>query len=308
RHLHPGMLIVLESTTHPGTTDDVLRPLLEESGLRAGLDFSLAFSPDRVDPGNPVHGVRNTPKVVGGYTPACTDRAARFYGRFVDTVVQARGTREAEMAKLLENTYRHVNIALVNEFAQFSRDVGVDVWDAIRCAATKPFGFEAFYPGPGVGGHCLPLDPNVAATTSPSGRPFRFVALAREINHGMPRYVARRVQDLLNRQRRAINGADVLLLGVTYKADVSDERDSPAQDVARALLDLGARVSYADPYVGEWSIDGRRIPRVTSVREAMREAHVTVLLQKHAEYDVPLLRQAKLLFDTCGVVAGAERL
>ncbi|MCU1677948.1 MAG: wbpA [Frankiales bacterium] len=309
RHIHPGMLVVLESTTYPGTTDEVLRPILEESGLRAGVDFSLAFSPERIDPGNAKYGLSNTPKVVGGFSPSCTERAAKLYGLFVDTVVEARGTREAEMSKLLENTYRQVNIALVNEIATFSRQLGVDIWDTIRCASTKPFGFQAFYPGPGVGGHCIPIDPSyLSYRVRQLGFPFRFAELAQEINDGMPRFVARRVQDLLNREQRAINGSHVLLLGVTYKADISDERESPAEDVARALLEMGAHVTYADPYVEEWIVDGRSIPRVTAVREAMQEAHVTVLLQRHAAYDIGMLQQAKLLFDTRGVVPGSERL
>ncbi|WP_344598860.1 nucleotide sugar dehydrogenase, partial [Actinomadura vinacea] len=190
-HLTPGALVVLESTTYPGTTDEVLRPLLEEgSGLTAGTDFHLAFSPERIDPGNPVYGVANTPKIVGGLTPACATTAAALYGKFVDRVVQAKGTREAEMAKLLENTYRHVNIALVNEMAVFCHELGIDLWDAIDCAATKPFGFQPFRPGPGVGGHCIPIDPNYLSYKVRSlGYPFRFVELAQEINDRMPRYI-----------------------------------------------------------------------------------------------------------------------
>lgn len=240
-HLHPGMLVVLESTTYPGTTDEVVRPILEERGLVAGTDFYLVFSPERIDPGNPIYGVKNTPKVVGGQTPACAERAAAFYGRFVDTVVTARGTREAEMAKLLENTYRHVNIALVNEMAKFCEELGVDLWDVIRCAATKPFGFQPFYPGPGVGGHCIPIDPNyLSYKVRTLGYPFRFVELAQEINNGMPAYVVRRAQDILNKHGKPVHGSTVLLLGVTYKPDIADQRESPATAVARHLLDLGA--------------------------------------------------------------------
>jgi nucleotide sugar dehydrogenase len=180
KHLHPGMLVVLESTTYPGTTEEVVQPILEESGLRAGIDFELAFSPERIDPGNAVWGMKNTPKVVGGITPEATEKAAQFYGRFVDTVVKAKGTREAELAKLLENTYRHVNIALMNELVEFSNLLDVDLWDAINCASTKPFGFQAFYPGPGVGGHCIPIDPNYLShhVKTVVSRPFRFVELA----------------------------------------------------------------------------------------------------------------------------------
>ncbi|MFD0537821.1 nucleotide sugar dehydrogenase [Actinomadura luteofluorescens] len=228
RHLEPGTLVVLESTTYPGTTEEVVRPILEKSGLVAGEEFHLAFSPERIDPGNPVYGVRNTPKIVGGLTPACASAASAFYGKFVDQVVEAKGTREAEMAKLLENTYRHVNIALVNEMAVFCNELGIDLWDAIDCAATKPFGFQAFRPGPGVGGHCIPIDPNYLSYKVRSlGYPFRFVELAQEINDRMPRYVAERAQQLLNREGRALKGARVLLLGVTYKADIADQRESP---------------------------------------------------------------------------------
>src|SRR3954454_6018616 len=255
RHLRPGMLVVLESTTYPGTTDEVVRPLLEKlSGLTAGIDFHLAFSPERIDPGNERFGPRNTPKVVGGYTRNCADRVAAFYGRFVDTVVRTKGTREAETAKLLENTYRHVNIALVNEMARFCHELGVDLWDVIRAASTKPFGFQAFHPGPGVGGHCIPIDPNYLShnVRSRLGYPFRFVELAQEINATMPAYVARRAQNLLNADGIAMHGASVLLLGVTYKANIADRRESPATPLARHLLGLGARLSFHDPYVEEW--------------------------------------------------------
>ncbi|MGH8964026.1 MAG: nucleotide sugar dehydrogenase, partial [Actinomycetes bacterium] len=219
RHVKPGTLVVLESTTYPGTTDEVVRPILETSGLVAGEEFHLAFSPERIDPGNPVYGMKNTPKVVGGLTPEATQHAAALYGRFVDTVVVAKGAREAEMAKLLENTYRHINIALVNEMARFCHELDIDLWDVIRLAKTKPFGFQAFYPGPGVGGHCIPIDPNYLShnVRSRLGYPFRFVELAQEINATMPAYVARRAQDILNEDAKAMRGSRVLLLGVTYK-------------------------------------------------------------------------------------------
>src|SRR5580704_8428467 len=210
-----GCTVILESTTYPGTTDEIVRPILEKaSGLTAGIGFHLAFSPERIDPGNETYGIRNTPKVVGGITPACTEAAADFYGQVCDTVVRAKSAREAEMAKLLENTYRHVNIALVNEMAIFSHELGVDLWDAIRCAATKPFGFQAFYPGPGIGGHCIPIDPNyLSHRVRTLGYPFRFVELAQEINDRMPDYVVDRAVWLLNDQKKALNGALVLLAG-----------------------------------------------------------------------------------------------
>jgi nucleotide sugar dehydrogenase len=307
RHLTPGTLVVLESTTYPGTTEEVVRPILEESGLAAGEEFHLAFSPERIDPGNPVYGVANTPKIVGGLTPACAGAAAGFYGKFVDRVVQAKGTREAEMAKLLENTYRHVNIALVNEMAVFCHELDIDLWDAIACAATKPFGFQAFRPGPGVGGHCIPIDPNYLSYKVRSlGYPFRFVELAQEINARMPRYVVERAQALLNREGLAMKGATVLLLGVTYKADIADQRESPARPVAARLRKLGAELVFHDPYVKSWEVDGEAVPRARGLQVALAHADLAIILADHAEYDAMLTRHAKLLFDTRGSTRAVE--
>ena len=308
--LRPGTLVVLESTTWPGTTDEVVRPILEESGLRAGVDFHLAFSPERIDPGNPKYGVRNTPKVVGGYTEACRERACAFYSRFIERVVPVSGTREAEMAKLLENTYRHVNIALVNEMAIFCDELGVNLWEAIEAAATKPFGFRKFLPGPGVGGHCIPVDPSyLSYTVRKLGYPFRFVELAQEINERMPSYVVTRVQRLLNRARKPVNGSHVVLLGVTYKPDISDTRETPAVPVAEALLELGADLSYCDPFVKEWSVKGRVIPRRESLEEAVEEADVAVLLQQHSAFDLDTVeRKARLVLDTRGVLTESDRV
>jgi UDP-N-acetyl-D-glucosamine dehydrogenase len=307
RLLKPGMLIVLESTTYPGTTDEVVRPVLEKaSGLTAGVEFSLAFSPERIDPGNPRYGIRNTPKVVGGHTPSCTEAAARFYGQFCDQVVRARSAREAEMAKLLENTYRHVNIALVNEMAIFCHELGVDLWDAIRCAATKPFGFQAFFPGPGVGGHCIPIDPNyLSYKVRTLGYPFRFVELAQEINSRMPGYVVDRAAELLNRNAKPLNGAHVLLLGVTYKKDVADQRESPVQVIGRKLRARSAVLTYHDPYVDEWSLDGEAVRRAGQLDSEITGADLVILLQDHAAYDFDRLsRDARLLLDTRGRVTG----
>ncbi|GAA3947356.1 nucleotide sugar dehydrogenase [Actinomadura viridis] len=312
RHLSPGMLVVLESTTYPGTTEEVVRPILETSGLTAGADFHLAFSPERIDPGNPEYGLANTPKIVGGLTPACANTAAAFYGKLVENVVLARGTREAEMAKLLENTYRHVNIALVNEMAIFCHELGIDLWDAISCASTKPFGFQAFFPGPGVGGHCIPIDPNYLSYKVRSlGYPFRFVELAQEINSRMPRYVVERAQHLLNRDGKALMGARVLLLGVTYKPDIADQRESPARHVAARLRALGADVSYHDPYVREWRVEGEPVPRAPHLRPALAEADLTIVLTDHAEYTTDTVSDhARLVFDTRGSsrLTGADRL
>ncbi|HTU72982.1 MAG TPA: nucleotide sugar dehydrogenase [Trebonia sp.] len=301
RLLRAGTAVILESTTYPGTTDEIVRPMLEKAtGLTAGIDFSLAFSPERIDPGNGVYGVRNTPKVVGGITPACTEAAAAFYSRVCDTVVRAKTAREAEMAKLLENTYRHVNIALVNEMAIFCHELGVDLWDSIRCAATKPFGFQAFYPGPGVGGHCIPIDPNYLSykVRTELSYPFRFVELAQEINSRMPGYVVDRAAEILNSDAKPLNGARVLLLGVTYKKDIADQRESPARPIARKLLQRGAVLSYHDPYVDDWSVDGKQIPRAES---PTAESDLTILLQAHSSYDLAgIAARAHLLFDTRG--------
>ena len=313
RQLRPGMLVVLESTTYPGTTDEVVRPILEQSGLVAGVDFHLAFSPERIDPGNHEFGPRNTPKVVGGHTPPCTARAAAFYGRFIETVVTTKGTREAETAKLLENTYRHINIALVNEMARFCHQLGIDLWDVIRAASSKPFGFQAFYPGPGVGGHCIPIDPNYLShnVRNKLGYPFRFVELAEEINATMPAYVAHRAQNILNEGGLPTNGSRVLLLGVTYKANIADQRESPADPLARALVSLGAKVMYHDPYVKEWTKAGVDVLRADDLDAAVGEADLVILVQNHAVYDVDRLAGlAKRFFDTRGATShpGAYRL
>ncbi|MBA2955562.1 nucleotide sugar dehydrogenase [Nocardioides sp. MAH-18] len=313
-HLTAGTLVVLESTTYPGTTEEVLGPILEEgSGLRVGVPdgLALAFSPERVDPGNPTFGIHNTPKVVGGATEECSRRAAEFYGRLAETVVVAKGTREAEMSKLLENTYRQVNIALVNEMARFSHELSIDFWDVIRLARTKPFGFQAFYPGPGVGGHCIPIDPNYLShrVQEQLGYPFRFVELAQEINSGMPRYVAQRIQSLLNERSLPVKGAKILLLGVTYKPDIADQRESPAIPLARLLLSMGAEVSYADPHVAQWLVEGTN--RADDPALAAAEADITVLLQQHRDFDVDAIAdKARCLFDLRGVTAGenVERL
>ncbi|MFI9748520.1 nucleotide sugar dehydrogenase [Streptomyces collinus] len=309
-HLTAGTLVVLESTTYPGTTDEVVRPRLEAGGLRVGIDFHLAFSPERIDPGNPSFGLENTPKVVGGITADCTKAARALYERFVNRVVEAKGTREAEMAKLLENTYRHVNIALVNEMSMFCREIGVDLWDAIRCASTKPFGFAPFHPGPGVGGHCIPIDPNYLSYKVRSlGIPFRFVELAQEINQRMPVHVVNRAADLLNDQGKAVRGSRVLLLGVTYKPDISDQRESPALAVAENLLARGAELVYFDPRVEDWQVAGAPVERAGDYLAAAEAADLTILLQPHREIDLDeLADRARALFDTRGKSADHPRV
>ena len=313
-HLRHGTLVCLESTTYPGTTDEVVRPILEASGLVAGVDFHLAFSPERIDPGNQNFGPRNTPKVIGGHTADCTRAAADFYSRFVNTVVKTKGTREAEMAKLLENTYRHVNIALVNEMAQFCHDLNIDLWDVINAAATKPFGFQSFRHGPGVGGHCIPIDPNYLShnVRTKLGYSFRFVELAQEINNSMPAYVARRVQELLNSDCKAVRGASVLLLGVTYKPNIADVRESPAAPLAKRLIAAGAQVGFHDPHVKNWAVAGRDLTSEFDVYQAAADADICVLLQNHREYDVDELATCSRRFlDTRGVArpsVAVERL
>lgn len=305
RNVKSGQLVVLESTTWPGTTEEVIVPILEEaSGLSAGNDFFVAFSPERIDPGNPTWGVKNTPKIVGGVNEASTKAASALYGRFIDTVVLARGTREAETAKLLENTYRHVNIALVNEMAKFCHELDIDLWDVIRCAATKPFGFQPFYPGPGVGGHCIPIDPSYLGyrVKAQLGYPFRFVELAQEVNASMPGYVISRIQELLNSQGLPVKEAKVLLLGVTYKPDIADQRESPAVPIAIRLEQLGAKVSYHDPLVTEWDLEGESMKSVDDIDSAIKAADIVVLLQSHRQYQPDsIASESKAFLDTRGV-------
>ncbi len=311
RNLTPGMLVILESTTYPGTTDEVVRPKLEAGGLVAGQDFHLAFSPERIDPGNATFGAKNTPKVVGGHTPGCSEAAASFYGSFVDTVVRAKGTREAETAKLLENTYRHINIALVNEMTRFCHELGIDLWDVIDAASSKPFGFQAFYPGPGVGGHCIPIDPNYLShnVRARLGYPFRFVELAQEINSQMPAYVVGRAQDILNDLGKPMKGSTVLLLGVTYKPNIADQRESPAVPLAKQLLAKGAVVRYHDPYVTQWGALGDSATRVEDPATGAADADLTILVQNHRDYDVDAIAAAaQALFDTRGVVTEGEKV
>ncbi|MFC8504790.1 nucleotide sugar dehydrogenase [Streptomyces sp. NPDC057411] len=300
--LRPHTTVLLESPVPPGTTEGPFRELLEAgSGLRAGRDFHLAYSPGRLDPGSRTHGFAGTPKVIGGLTPACTESAATFYGRLTDKVVRARGPREAETVKLLETNFRHVNIALVNEMAVLCHELGVDLWDVIRCAETKPFGFQAFRPGPGVGGHGVPVD------TVGAHRPLRLVELAGQVNERMPQYVVQRCATLLNEHGKSARGARVLLLGVTYKPDLADRQGSPADEIARRLMDLGAAVSYHDPYVPDWRVRDLPVPRADALYEAAAHADLTILLQHHRTYDLQGLSvKAQLLLDTRGATpAGA---
>ena len=304
KHLHPGMLIVLESTTYPGTTDEVVQPLLEATGLKAGRDFFIAFSPERVDPGNPTFQTHNVPKVVGGLTRECSELAGALYSSAIETIVPVSSTRVAEMVKLLENTFRAVNIGLVNELALMCDRMNIDVWEVVDAAKTKPFGFMAFYPGPGLGGHCIPIDPfYLSWKAKQSGFDPRFIELAGHINGGMPHYVVDKIGDALNTKRKAINGSRILLLGVAYKRDIDDMRESPALDVMGLLHTKGARVDYADPYVPEvhgreWS--GRfdvRAVELTPGTAARYDCVVIVTDHKAFDYEA-IVADADLVVDT----------
>jgi UDP-N-acetyl-D-glucosamine dehydrogenase len=303
--LRPGQLVVLESTTYPGTTEELLLPLLQEGGLRVGESFFLAFSPERVDPGNARFNTRNTPKIIGGMTAACSRVAEALYRRAVETVVRVSSTRAAEMVKLLENTFRSVNIGLVNEVALMCDRLGVDVWEVIDAAATKPFGFMAFYPGPGLGGHCIPVDPlYLSWKLKTLNYRARFIELAGEINSDMPEYVCRRVADALNEREKSVKGSRILVLGVSYKRDVDDVRESPALDILRILESRGARVGYNDPHVPQVELDST----VLSSRElqpAVAEADLVVIVTDHSAYDYGrIVESARLVLDTRNATRG----
>ncbi|MFZ2058461.1 MAG: nucleotide sugar dehydrogenase [Acidimicrobiales bacterium] len=308
-HLRRGNCVVLESTTYPGTTEELLAPILEErSGLVAGEDFHLGFSPERIDPGNKTWRLENTPKVVSGVNASSLQAIQSFYATLVERTVAVSGTGEAELAKLIENTFRHVNIALVNELAMFAGDLGVDIWEAIEAAATKPFGFMRFSPGPGVGGHCLPIDPSFLSwrVKRRLGSPFRFVELANDVNENMPDYVLHRLMLALNRKARAIRGCRVLLLGLAYKPNTSDARESPSLVLADHLLALGAEVRAADPHVKEAQLDPR-IHLVDLCEEEVSAADAVVLLTDHDAFDYALVvAHAAYVLDTRGRLVGDQ--
>ncbi len=297
--LRPGQLLVLESTTYPGTTEEVLQPRLEARGFVMGRDFFLAFSPERVDPGNRTFTTANIPKVVGGVTPSCTRLAAALYGRVTERVHTVSSPRVAETAKLLENTFRSVNIALANELALACRALRVDPWEVIEAAATKPFGFMPFYPGPGTGGHCIPLDPlYLSWKVRLNGFETRFIALADEINHAMPRHIVGLVTDALNDRGRCVRDAHILILGVTYKRDVADVRESPALEIIRLLQDKGARISYSDPLVPELQVGDRKLAALPLTRATLTAADCAVIVTDHRAFDYDLIaREAPLIVD-----------
>jgi UDP-N-acetyl-D-glucosamine dehydrogenase len=298
-YLHPGMLIILESTTYPGTTEEAILPVLENSGLKVGRDFFLCFSPERVDPANPKFHTRNIPKVIGGVTPECTAMGALFYSQVMDTVVPVSSTRVAEMVKLLENTFRMINIGLANEMALMCNRMGIDVWEVIDAAATKPFGFMPFYPGPGLGGHCIPVDPlYLSWKIKQAGYEPRFIELAAHVNAQMPFFVADKVQAALNEHSKPVKGSRVHLVGVAYKRDVSDIRESPALEVIAALEQRGARLSYSDPFVAELKLPGMTL-QSQDLAQAAAQSDCCVIVTNHSNVDYAgLVEAAPIVVDT----------
>ncbi|MGW0161207.1 nucleotide sugar dehydrogenase [Mycobacterium sp. NPDC003323] len=306
--LRPGMLVILESTTYPGTTEEVVLGILEETGLTAGVDFFLAFSPERVDPGNKTWNTRNVPKVVGGLTSDCSELAAALYGASIEKVVQVGSPRAAEMVKLLENTYRAINIGLVNELAMMCERIGIDAWEVIDAAATKPFGFMPFYPGPGLGGHCIPIDPfYLSWKVKEVGFEARFIELAGQVNGAMPRHVVDKIADGLNEHGKSIKGSSIFVMGVAYKRDINDVRESPALDVMALLLNKGAQITYHDPYVphiegGHWK-SGLHLDSSAYTPEAVSSADCVVILTDHSDFDyAELVSTASLIVDTRNVI------
>jgi UDP-N-acetyl-D-glucosamine dehydrogenase len=310
RYMHPGMVIVLESTTYPGTTREILLPKLgEENGLDVGDHFFLAFSPERVDPGREDWTTLNTPKVIGGITPACSEVATTWYAQALETVIPVSSAEAAEMAKLLENTFRMINIGLVNEMAMMCDRLGIDVWEVIDAAATKPFGFMKFTPGPGLGGHCIPIDPlYLSWKLRALNYTARFIELASEINTGMPRYVVDKVQDALNNQGKPLKGTHIVVLGAAYKPDIDDVRESPALDVIGLLRHKGAIVFYHDPYIPRLQHEGWVMETVSDLPQAVRDADCVVVITDHSTYDYNvLLEEAKLIVDTRNALGNAGR-
>jgi UDP-N-acetyl-D-glucosamine dehydrogenase len=303
-HLHSGMLIILESTTYPGTTEELVLPMLEKPGLRVGRDFFLCFSPERVDPGNPKYQTANIPKVVGGCTPACTEMGRLFYAQALERVVPVSSTQVAEMVKLLENTFRMINIGLANEVALMCNRMGIDVWEVIDAAATKPFGFMPFYPGPGLGGHCIPIDPfYLSWKTKQAGIEARFIDLAGYINGQMPHFVADKVQNALNDAGKAVKGSRIHVMGVAYKRDIGDVRESPALDVMLLLKRRGAAITYSDPHVPALNMDGINLD--SEPQEAAESADCVVIVTDHSAFDYPaLVERAQLVVDTRNALKG----
>jgi UDP-N-acetyl-D-glucosamine dehydrogenase len=289
-HLTPGKLIVLESTTYPGTTREVVLPILEKSGLKVGRDFFLAYSPERVDPGNKVFTTHNIPKVIGGITPRCTEIATFLYQQFVECTVPVSSPESAEMVKLLENTFRNVNIALANEMARMCQKFHINVWEVIDAAKTKPFGFMPFYPGPGLGGHCIPVDPYYLTWKAKmNGFEPRLIEMATIINSQMPGFTVSRIADVLNKRKKSLNGSRILAIGIAYKSDVSDTRESAALEVVKLLMEEGANVSYSDPYVSELKIDGEILASVSLTAQLLQSMDCVVILTDHSVFDYSMI-------------------
>jgi UDP-N-acetyl-D-glucosamine dehydrogenase len=305
KHLKAGTLIILESTTYPGTTDELVKPMLERAERRVGQEIFLCFSPERVDPGNPHFQTRNIPKVVGGTTHDCTQLGMLLYAQALERVVPVSSTQVAEMVKLLENTFRMINIGLVNELAVMCGRMGIDVWEVIDAAATKPFGFMPFYPGPGLGGHCIPIDPFYLSWKSKqAGIEARFIELAGYINGQMPHYAVEKVQNALNDREKPLKGSHVHILGVAYKKDIDDMRESPALDVAHLLLERGARVTYSDPFVPRLKVDGRELVSGDAIASA-KQADCVVVITNHSSFPyAEILEQAQLIVDTRNAFKG----
>ena len=301
-NLVKNQVVILESTTYPGTTVEVLIPNLEKmSGLKAGEDFFVGYSPERIDPGNEVWKFKNTPKVISGINNVSTEKIQSFYESIIDETVLVKGTKEAEMVKLLENTYRHVNIALINELAMLCKMLDIDIWEVVNAAKTKPFGFESFKPGPGVGGHCIPVDPEyLSFKTRQIGKPVRFVELAQEINNSMPLYVVNQVNEILNKNKIILNSSKILLMGVAYKKDISDMRESPAIDIAELLLDKEVDISYYDPYVEEFKVSGHIINREVDTN-SFEDYDMLLVLTPHSNFAQLDFNNLKtIIFDTTG--------
>jgi len=308
QYLRKGQLVILESTTYPGTTDEVVRPALESGGLEAGKDFALAFSPERIDPGNQKYNTKNIPKVVGGHTATCTEVAKALYEQSVETVIPVSSTQVAEMVKLLENTFRSVNIGLVNEIAMMCGSLNINVWEVIDAAKTKPFGFMPFYPGPGLGGHCIPIDPfYLSWKAKMNGFDARFIELAGAINEGMPRYVVEKITDALNSKKKSIRGSHIHVLGVAYKAGVNDIRESPALIVMKILADKGAILSYSDPYIPTIREEGFELDSLELTNGHLGRVDCVVILTDHKEIQYgDVVKTASLVVDTRNALKGRD--
>jgi UDP-N-acetyl-D-glucosamine dehydrogenase len=292
--------VILESTTYPGTTDEIILPELEKTGLKAGTDFFIAYSPERIDPGNTKYNLKNTPKIVGGFTEKCGELAASLYKSIADKVVRVSSTRSAEMVKLLENTFRAINIGMVNEVAIMCDKLGIDTWEVIDAAATKPFGFMPFYPGPGLGGHCIPVDPHYLSwklkTLNYSAR---FIELAGEVNSAMPQYVVNKIADALNQDKKSVNGSKIVVLGVAYKKNSNDVRESPALDIIQLLMDRGANVVFHDPYISRIKMDSHEMNSTQMDASLLKGADCTVVVTDHSDYDWNFIVQnSKLIVDS----------